>query len=521
MELENKNQENLPVKAIRVDTTFSNFPIHNLGKGNQSKLEIIEILETGKKITKWKVSYSSEYGQPHILAYKIDTLIVNKRIDELKSQLLKNISNKKEEEKIRTIRLGSLREIIKELGLSNADTNNVKQALYQNASSFITAKLTYKIKDRTEKTLDFGTTRYGVIFVGETLPDGRKADSVYIVLNEIYLHFLRESQTRPLDYDYLKKLPPTAQRFYELVSPKIYAHLKNKLPCAKLSYSYLCQFSPLTRYFTYDQVKKQMYKIHKPHKDSNYLETVKVTETVDHEQKADWIFSYTAGTKAKEEFKHFQKTAREQKGEQPPKESLAEIFDNRLLDFGSVSDQEPIIKNKPTADLTDEEKGLLTQILEYGVSEPKALDVLKRTKTALERQIMYYPYSTLSQSVNNPAGWILRAIEKDYAPPTSYKKEAEAKKAKIEFENRNKEEQKRLQREEARFEATERKKELAKGKYLSFPKERQDELYKLYYDKITKRDYKPEHLKLTFVQGLLTQQILTEIYLDIAKGKVT
>jgi hypothetical protein len=183
--------------------------------------------------------------------------------------------------------------------------------------------------------------------------------------------------------------------------------------------------------------------------------------------------------------------------------------------------RKPEIQVEEKLDLTDEEKALLTQILEYGVTEPKALDVLKRTKTALERQIMYYPYLSLSSAVNNPAGWILRAIEKDYAPPTSYKKEAEAKKAKIEFENRNREEQKRLQRQEARFEATERKKELAKGKYLSLPKERQDELYKIYYDKITKRDYKPEHLKLEFVQGLLTQQILTEIYSDIAKGKIT
>jgi hypothetical protein len=507
MELENKNQESLSAEGIRVDTIFSNFPIHNLGKGNQSKLEIIEVLETGKNVTKWKVSYSSEYGQPHSLGYKIDTLIVNKRIDESRANLSK------------IIKLGSLREIIKELGLSNANTNNIKQALYQNAFVGITAKLKYRATDKTEKTLEFGTTRYSVIFTGETLPDGRKADAVYILLNEIYLNFLIQSQTRPLDYDYLKKLPPTAQRFYELVSPKIYSHLKNKLPCAKLSYSYLCQFSPLTRYFTYDQVKKQMYKIHKPHKDSNYLETVKVTETVDNEQKPDWIFSYTAGTKAKEEFKHFQKTAKEQKREQSLKENLAGIFDNRLLDFANISDQKPIPKTKPTADLTEEEKGLLSQILEYGVSETKAKDLIKRSRLTAEAQILYYPYTTLAENVKNPSGWIIKAIENNYAPPESFKKEQTGIETRRRKEANKNSEDSKLQKELKKFEQAERKKELAKGKFESFSKERQTELFDRYKTRIIARDYKPEHLSLSFVQGLIDQQTYNEIYNDISAGK--
>ena len=50
--------------------------------------------------------------------------------------------------------------------------------------------------------------RYSVVFTGEKLPDGRKADAVYIVLNDIYMQVLNGAMTRPLDYDYLKACPP-------------------------------------------------------------------------------------------------------------------------------------------------------------------------------------------------------------------------------------------------------------------------------------------------------------------------
>ena len=42
-------------------------------------------------------------------------------------------------------------------------------------------------------------TRYNVIFTGEKLPDGRRADAVYIILNEPYREVLNNAPMRPVE----------------------------------------------------------------------------------------------------------------------------------------------------------------------------------------------------------------------------------------------------------------------------------------------------------------------------------
>jgi hypothetical protein len=45
------------------------------------------------------------------------------------------------------------------------------------------------------------------------------------VLNTYFRELLNQVEVRPLDYDYLKRLPPGPQRFYELLSFQIYGAL--------------------------------------------------------------------------------------------------------------------------------------------------------------------------------------------------------------------------------------------------------------------------------------------------------
>jgi hypothetical protein len=164
------------------------------------------------------------------------------------------------------------------LGVSEGkNKSTIKQALYQNASAFITAKIHYKTGDGSECVLESGFTRYSVIFTGEKLPDGRKADGVYILLNEVFIQVINGAMTRPLDYDYLKSLPPAPQRFYELLSYQMYATLKHDRPRAKLIYSELCEHAPMTRHLEWGRVRSQMNKIHRPHLESGYIAKVRFT----------------------------------------------------------------------------------------------------------------------------------------------------------------------------------------------------------------------------------------------------
>ena len=89
------------------------------------------------------------------------------------------------------------------------------------------------------------------------------------------------------------------------VSYKIYAALKHQLAEAKMLYSEFCTFAPQQRYYDYDQVKKQMYKVHRVHLKSNYIQKVRAAATTDNDGKPDWVLYYVPGAKACAEYEKF------------------------------------------------------------------------------------------------------------------------------------------------------------------------------------------------------------------------
>jgi hypothetical protein len=281
-----------PLTIIRTETVLSRLPIHNLKKKGRVDIRIVKKNTQGEINLQWEVSYSERHGQPRQIAYKLDTIVINQKIDAAGRPLPKIIC------------LGSLRDIARELGLGG-DTNNIKKALRQNAFTGITAKVFYKATDGTEKWLEADFTRYSIVFTGEKLPNRQKADAVYLILNDPYWEVLNSVPTRPLDYHYLKSLTPAAQRFYEIVSYKIFAAIKFRHADAKLAYSEYCIFSAQQRYHEYDRVKKQMYKVHRPHIQSQYLKRVTFSATVDEHGEPDWIMHYVPGEKAYAEYQFF------------------------------------------------------------------------------------------------------------------------------------------------------------------------------------------------------------------------
>jgi hypothetical protein len=284
-----------PLNIIRTETVLSRLPIHNLAKKGSVKIKITQKNAQGEIDLYWKVAPNAEYGEPRQLAYKLDTIVIHQRLYDLGRPLPK------------VIRLGSITQICRDLAvvLGGSGKASVRKAFLQNAATFITAKLYYKATDGTERTLEAGFTRYSVVFTGERLPDGTQADAVYLLLNEPYWEVLNSAPTRPLDYDYLKALAPAAQRCYEILSYKLFTALKYHHPHAKLLYSEYCTFSAQQRYTDYPHVKKQMYKVHKPHLASEYLESVRYEATTDADGRPDWVMSYVPGPKARAEYAAF------------------------------------------------------------------------------------------------------------------------------------------------------------------------------------------------------------------------
>ena len=298
MELQVQPKSELPTPTpIRVETALSRYPVHRLAKHGDMVIDIREKSVGGEVSILWEVNHVGKFGQPGPLAYKVDTLIINRRIEEVGRPIP------------RIIRLGSLSEICRELGQADSgkNTNHVKNALRQNAFTAIIAKISYRLSDGTTRTLESDFNRYSVVFTGEELPDGRKADAVYIILNDIYMQVINGAMTRPLDYDYLKILPPASQRFYELLSFQMYGTVKHNRPSAKLRYSELCTYAPLTRQYDWNVVRPQLARIHTPHRKSGYIGEINFQETVDAEGNLDWIMLYQPGPKARAEYRAFTK----------------------------------------------------------------------------------------------------------------------------------------------------------------------------------------------------------------------
>jgi hypothetical protein len=393
--------ELIPPNPIRVETALSRYPVHRLAKHGDIAIDISEQNEQGEFSIKWEVDYSKKHGQPGPLAYKLDTLIINRRIEDASQP----VRSTRRIPKI--IKLGGITDICRELGItdSGGNTLRIKASLHQNASTYITPKITYRQSDGSEQTLETGFTRYSVVFTGEKLPNGRKADAVYIILNDIYMQVINGAMTRPLDYDYLKSLPPAPQRFYELLSYQMYATIKNDRPRAKVIYSEFCTYAPQTHHFDWERVRSQMNKIYRPHKQSGYIAKIDYEKTVDDDGQPDWIMLYQPGPKARAEYRAFAKRG-------GPVMLEAEPFNAAPLP--------QIAAPQPTL--------LVAELVKRGVTEATAADLVKQHQAeAIEHQIEILDWLMEKKpaKISEPGAYLVSAIKTGHAAPKGFTTKAQ------------------------------------------------------------------------------------------------
>lgn len=426
-ELERTSGDTLPPKPIRVETALSRYPVHRLAKHGEIAIDIREKNADGEVSIKWEVTHNSKYGQPGPLAYKLDTLIINRRIEETGRPIPK------------VIRLGSLRAIAEELGISTHATDTIRKALRQNAGALISTRTRYRKTDGTELTLEADFTRYSVVFTGEELPNGRKAGAIHIILNDIYMQVINGAVTRPLDYDYLKGLPPASQRFYELLSYHMYSAMKYGRPRARLIYSELCRYAPLTRHLEWDQVRKQLAKVHAPHTKSGYVARIEFQETVDIDGYADWSISYQPGPKARAEFAAFARRG------------------------GPVTlEMEPFEDGAASMPLFDrpEPSPLELELVGHGVTRAVAAELVRdydAERIREQMEILAWHHEKKPGKINEPGAWLVIAVKNGHARPKGFVSLAErqereevqrkAERAKVEARRREREQEAREARE--------------------------------------------------------------------------
>jgi hypothetical protein len=465
MPLENQpTTEIASVTPIRVETALSRYPVHRLAKHGDIIIDIREMSENGEALIRWEVSHNSKYGQPGPLAYKLDTLVINRRIEEAARPIP------------RIIKLGSLHDICKELGQSEGENKNtIKRALYQNAGAFITAKTRYRQSSGTERSIEFGDTRYGVVFTGEKLPDGRTADAVYIVLHDFYREILDNAITRPLDYGYLKSLTPAPQRFYELLSYQMYAALKHDRARAKLIYSEFCTHAPQTRYLEFDGVKKQMHKIHRVHRKSGYIAKIDYEQTTDGDGRPDWVMLYMPGVKAHAEYRVF--TKRVATGtlaiEPLPAKSTLDAPEPTQFDLELLLRRRARSKAKPP-----ESSPLATELAGYGITPAIAVELVRDRDAEEVRsqiEILEWMQEKKPGKIADPAAWLVSAIKTGHAAPRGFVSKAERQRREEAKQARDRQAAEDRRRKQEADAEERRQKELVSGYWNGLSKEQQAE----------------------------------------------
>lgn len=406
------------VVPIRTETTLTRYPFHRIAKKTVVKIKQTKRNLRGKVETTWEVR-----NPPGPLAYKLDTIVINRRIDEMRNR----------GEIRQLLKLGSLREICQEIGINpnGKATNSIKEALRENAFAGITAKLEFTGNDGTQREFEFNTTRYTVIFTGEKMPGGKRADAVYIELHPRYHEMLKHSKTRPLDYEYLKELPPSSQRFYELISFAMFGTLKHGRPNAQMLYSEFCQSAPLTRYVESKKMHSQMWKVHKPHIDAGYIKAVDFEETTDSNGLVDWLIRYTPGRKARHEFREFNtkrvdasKTiphleAAPRNGSQQSSFQVSKLSSKQAGKFPSK--QVSLVMVDSTDERSPEDAAILEKLTSYGIDESRAARLIESDREECEIWANAWPHQN-QKGMENPPAVLIRFIETKRRPlPKGYK----------------------------------------------------------------------------------------------------
>jgi hypothetical protein len=156
------------------------------------------------------------------------------------------------------------------------------------------------------------------------------------------------------------------------------------------------------------------------HKALDYVEKVEYRAIKEPGQEIDFIIRYYPGEGARNSISRIRsrhpRKKRAAQQELPPSRGRVPALPPSETAAGAEPESEPLI-----AKLTGKPPG------GFGISEARARELVKSHREAVEAQLAAYPYRDLGKPRKNAAGWLIAAIEGNYALPAAYLEEQEKK----------------------------------------------------------------------------------------------
>lgn len=283
-------------------------------------------------------------------------------------------------------------------------------------------------------------------------------DQVYIRLDpiEVQMQQLQAQQHRLIDNEYMFSVKPIARRWYELLAGKVYGTLRHKAPFFEIRYSwYIKHHHTLKRFNNLKRVTAQMNRVVQDHLESGFLKRVEYRKVKEADQELDFSIRYFVGAAAKDSINRvqghisnrrkaissdyvsvkesdFAKIANtsglsHRAGTKPPLEvnGAAEVpnFESET-NLGSRGEPTMALTTLETHLLADQ-RALLNRLTnDFQITQSKAYTLLlKFPANRVDLQIRAFEWR--GEDIKNKAGFLINAIEQNYALPDSFMKELE------------------------------------------------------------------------------------------------
>ena len=441
--------ELVPLKPDQHSITFvpklsTELPFFNLTSRRKDIPKVIKYLgrDTAGRPIRWEVyqDTSKDIGAPAVEAHEVWYLLVKPSID----------SQRQPNGKIpEIIPLGGMRECLRKVGwtIGGHQARELIKALTQISFAGCVADLWVPTGERDaegkERFLQIKGrfSRMSVYAIGEHhLTEEELAskqfefdleDVLYIRLDPLEAKIQQLQDQRIFDNEYLFSVGPAARRWYELMAAKIFGVVKNKGQFCEIRYSwYIQHHHTLKRYYEHKRVRFQMDRLVKDHLNRDYIRSVEYRAVKEPEQEIDYIIRYYPGEGAKESIARIQghihrKRTKQKLAAQNPAESQPQAAEKGSEDK-APQPAEAVALALITAEDAENQQLITQLVTEFGIAATKALELVKGRREVVILQLEAWPFRDAKP--RNRAGWMIDAIEGNYALPLPYLQEKQKQK---------------------------------------------------------------------------------------------
>lgn len=389
------------------------------------------------KPIRWRVTPNPTIGAPGIEAHEVWVRLIKPALDTERERMLGKLQT--------LVPLGSIRECLRTLGRSIGgwESRRLLKSIRQIGSAWCEADFWMPTVGRDGegralyRHIKGEFSRVSIYSIGskhltdEELEEGKLSfdfdleDTVYLLLHPHEVEMQTHQGQRPIDNEYLFSVNPAARRWYELLAPKFFGVIDNRKShqegFCEIRYSwYVERHHTLKRHAERYRVVEQMNDIIEDHKALGYVDKVEYRAIKEPGQEVDYIIRYYPGEGARNSINRIRSRHPRKKKASQQELPLSNNIGPALSPVETVTGGEP-------------EDGLLIARLTgkppsgFGISEAKARELVRNHKAVVEAQLAAYLYRDLGKPRKNAAGWLIAAIEGNYALPAAYLEEQEKK----------------------------------------------------------------------------------------------